>query len=125
VQFLITSLQFSFCLHSNLPVQKAAQKYGALPLLFRLIAPQHPMNVRRKALFALSSIVRLYSHAQHEFLNLNGLELFYKLMNEPGADMLKVKVITLTTDILTEQFNFVQHKVQGQNEQDMDAILKE
>lgn len=96
-----------------------------MPLLFRLLAPQRPLNVRRKALFALSSIIRLHSNAQQEFLKLNGFELLYKLMNEPGVDVLKVKVITLTTDILTEQFDYVRHKVKGQDAKDMEAFLKQ
>ncbi|KAK3723844.1 hypothetical protein QZH41_019531 [Actinostola sp. cb2023] len=110
---------------NNLPVQKAAQNYGALPLLLRLLSLHNSMEVRRKALYGLSSILRLYSSTQQEFLKLNGLELFQRMFNEPGTDILRVKAITLMTDILTEQFDFVKQKLPKQGSQDIESILKQ
>ena len=44
---------------------------------------------------------------QKEFLKLNGLEMFVKLFNEANTEPLVIKAITLMTDILTEQIEYV------------------
>lgn len=110
---------------SNPTVQKAAQKYGALTMLLRLLSPQHSMAVRRKALYALSSLIRLCSTSQQEFLKMNGLEILLKVVVEPGTGQLKTKIVTLMTDILTEQFDLVKKKAKQQGAQDITSILKQ
>ena len=88
-------------------MQQAALKQGALPLLLRLLSNQEDMALRKKAMYSLSSLVRLFPLAQRDFLKLNGLEIFKMLFEETGSGTLAVKAITLLTDILTEQ---IQHK---------------
>ena len=114
-----------FFSYSNPSVQKAAQKYGALTILLRLLSPQYSMVVRRKALYALSSLIRLCYSAQKEFLKLNGMELLLKLLTEPGTGRLKTKIVTLTTDILTEQLDLAKKKAKQQGAQDIVSILKQ
>ena len=63
--------------------------------------------MRRKALFAISSLIRLFFKGQQQFLKLNGLETFIKLFDESGTGSLRIKVITLMTDLLQEQIDFV------------------
>jgi hypothetical protein len=70
-------------------------------------------------------MIRLCSGTQQEFLKLNGMEMFLKLLMEPGAGPLKTKIVTLTTDILTEQFDFVKQKAKKQGAQDIESILKQ
>ena len=93
--------------NSNLMVQQSALKQGALPLLLRLLSKHEPMAVRKKAMYALSSLIRLFLVGQKEFLKLNGLEMFVKLFNEANTEPLVIKAITLMTDILTEQIEYV------------------
>lgn len=92
---------------SNLVVQQSALNQGALPLLLRLLSKREPMVVRKKAMYALSSLLRLFLMGQKEFLKLNGLEMFVKLFDEAGTEPLVIKAITLLTDILTEQIEHV------------------
>ena len=88
-------------------VQQSALKQGALPLLLRLLSKHEPMAVRKKAMYALSSLIRLFLVGQKEFLKLNGLEMFVRLFNEANTEPLVIKAITLMTDILTEQIEYV------------------
>lgn len=110
---------------SNPTVQKAAQKYGALTLLLRLLSPHQSMTIRRKALYALSSLIRLCTSAQKEFLKMNGMETLLKILVEPGTGQLKTKIVTLTTDILGEQFDVVKKKAKQHGTQDIMPILKQ
>ena len=75
--------------------------------MLRLLSKNEPMEVRRKGLYALSSLIRLFYKGQQKFLKLNGLETFVKLFDESGTGPLRVKVITLMTDLLHEQIDFV------------------
>lgn len=104
-------------MQSNLQVQQAALDQGALPLLLRLLSKHESMAVRKKAMYALSSLIRLFLMGQKEFLKLNGLEMFVKLFDEAGTEPLVIKAITLMTDILTEQIEHVTSllKKQGQD----------
>ena len=95
-------------------MQQAALKQGALPLLLRLLSNQDNMAVRKKAMYALSSLIRLFPMAQRDFLKLNGLEIFKMLFEETGSGALAVKAITLMTDILTEQIQHVKALLEKQ-----------
>lgn len=101
---------------SNPQVQQAALKQGALPLLLRLLSKREPMAVRKKAMYALSSLIRLFSIGQRDFLKLNGLDIFNTLFEEPGSEPLVIKAITLMTDILTEQIEHVRTLLEKQGE---------
>lgn len=105
-----------FFFHSNPQVQQAALKQGALPLLLRLLSKREPMAVRKKAMYALSSLIRLFSIGQRDFLKLNGLDIFKTLFEEPGSEPLVIKAITLMTDILTEQIEHVRTLLEKQGE---------
>jgi len=74
------------------------------------------MAVRRKAMYGLSSLIRLFLNGQREFLKLNGLEMFVKFFEEGGSGPLVVKVITLMTDLLTEQIEHVTTLLKKQGE---------
>lgn len=101
---------------SNPQVQQAALKQGALTLLLRLLSKREPMAVRKKAMYALSSLIRLFSIGQRDFLKLNGLDIFKTLFEEPGSEPLVIKAITLMTDILTEQIEHVRTLLEKQGE---------
>lgn len=101
---------------SNPQVQQAALKQGALPLLLRLLSQPESMAVRKKAMYGLSSLIRLFLNGQREFLRLNGLEMFVKLFEEAGSGPLVIKAITLMTDLLTEQIEHVTTLLKKQGE---------
>lgn len=101
---------------SNPQVQQAALKLEALPLLLRLLSKHKPMAVRKKALYALSSLIRLFPIGQKEFLKFSGLDIFQKLFEEPSSEPLLVKAITLMTDILTEQIEHVRDRLEKQGQ---------
>lgn len=101
---------------SNPQVQQAALKLEALPLLLRLLSKDKPMAVRKKALYALSSLIRLFPIGQKEFLKFSGLDIFQKLFEEPSSEALLVKAITLMTDILTEQIEHVRNRLEKQGQ---------
>lgn len=101
---------------SNPQVQQAALKLEALPLLLRLLSKDKPMAVRKKALYALSSLIRLFPIGQKEFLKFSGLDIFQKLFEEPSSEPLLVKAITLMTDILTEQIEHVRNRLEKQGQ---------
>lgn len=88
----------------------------ALPLLLRLLSKDKPMAVRKKALYALSSLIRLFPIGQKEFLKFSGLDIFQKLFEEPSSEPLLVKAITLMTDILTEQIEHVRNRLEKQGQ---------
>lgn len=101
---------------SNPQVQQAALKLEALPLLLRLLSKDKPMAVRKKALYALSSLIRLFPIGQKEFLKFSGLDIFQKLFEEPSSEPLLVKAITLMTDILTEQIEHIRNRLEKQGQ---------
>ena len=107
---------FVLIIHSNPQVQQAALKLEALPLLLRLLSKDEPMAVRKKALYALSSLIRLFPIGQKEFLKFSGLDIFQKLFEEPSSEPLLVKAITLMTDILTEQIEHVRNRLEKQGQ---------
>lgn len=112
-----------FCVNSNPHVQKAAMNYGALPLVLRLLSSQEPLAVRRKAMYALSALVRLFPKGQQRFLQLSGLESLVRLFNEPGTGPLRVKAITLLTDLLVEQTSFVKLQLEKEGKHVSEAAL--
>ena len=67
-------------------------------------------------MYALSSLIRLFLDGQRDFLKLNGLDLFVKLFEEAGSGPLVIKAITLMTDILTEQIEYVTNLLKKQGE---------
>lgn len=114
--FIINFLSLAFAKNSNPQVQQAALKQGALPLLLRLLSQPESMAVRKKAMYGLSSLIRLFLNGQREFLRLNGLEMFVKLFEEAGSGPLVIKAITLMTDLLTEQIEHVTTLLKKQGE---------
>lgn len=74
------------------------------------------MAVRKKAMYGLSSLIRLFLNGQREFLKLNGLEMFVKFFEEAGSGPLVIKAITLMTDLLTEQIEHVTTLLKKQGE---------
>ncbi|XP_074069030.1 nucleotide exchange factor SIL1 [Macrotis lagotis] len=99
---------------SNPKVQVKAIEGGALQKLLVILATDHPLAVKKKVLFALSSLLRHFPYAQQQFLKLGGLQVLRSLVHEKGMELLAVRVVTLLYDLVTEKM-LVETAEQGQD----------
>ncbi|XP_014745103.1 PREDICTED: nucleotide exchange factor SIL1 [Sturnus vulgaris] len=90
-------------LSSNPKVQIEAIEGGALQKLLVILATEQPLAVRKKALFALSSMLRHFPYAQQQFLKLGGLQVLRSLFRHQGMELLRVRVVTLLYDLIMEK----------------------
>lgn len=102
---------------SNPRVQLAALETGSLPRLIRLVAFDSTIEVRSRAIYAISSIIRHFPEAQKAFLHHGGISAFAQIFLTDSADFqkLQLKVVTLLSDLIKEK-NIVQqmYKVTGE-----------
>uniref|UniRef100_A0A8C0BGB1 Nucleotide exchange factor SIL1 n=1 Tax=Buteo japonicus TaxID=224669 RepID=A0A8C0BGB1_9AVES len=90
-------------LSSNPKVQIEAIEGGALQKLLVILATEQPLAVKKKALFALSSMLRHFPYAQQQFLKLGGLQVLRSLFRQKGMETLHVRVVTLLYDLIVEK----------------------
>ncbi|XP_063171736.1 nucleotide exchange factor SIL1 isoform X2 [Candoia aspera] len=90
-------------LSSNPRVQVAAIEGGALQKLLVILATDQSLAVKKKALFALSSMLRHFPYAQQQFLKLGGLQVLRNLCTEKGMEMLYIRTVTLLYDLIVEK----------------------
>ncbi|XP_035745113.1 nucleotide exchange factor SIL1 isoform X1 [Egretta garzetta] len=90
-------------LSSNPKVQIEAIEAGALQKLLVILATEQPLAVKKKALFALSSMLRHFPYAQQQFLKLGGLQVLRSLFRQKGMETLHVRVVTLLYDLIMEK----------------------
>ncbi|XP_061857924.1 nucleotide exchange factor SIL1 [Colius striatus] len=90
-------------LSSNPKVQIEAIEGGALQKLLVMLATEQPLAVKKKALFALSSMLRHFPYAQQHFLKLGGLQVLRSLFRQKGMETLHVRVVTLLYDLIMEK----------------------
>ncbi|KAK9963223.1 hypothetical protein ABG768_006425 [Culter alburnus] len=88
---------------SNPSVQVEAVEGGALQKLLTLLATQRPMAVKKKVLFAVASLLRHFPFAQSHFLKLGGVQVLSELFQTPGAEVLRVRIITVLYDMIIEK----------------------
>ncbi|CAL1527738.1 unnamed protein product [Lymnaea stagnalis] len=89
-------------LQSNAKVQVSALDIGVMQQLVRMLSVDPSQQVRKKALFALSTLVRQFPFAQKKFLQLGGLSALANMFIKSEEESLKIKIITLLTDLLLE-----------------------
>ncbi|XP_063301455.1 nucleotide exchange factor SIL1 [Pelobates fuscus] len=89
-------------LASNPNVQIQAFEGGALQKLLVILATEQSVSVKKKALYALSSLLRQFPYAQHQFLKLGGLQVLKNLFREKNGEPLFVRIITLLYDLIME-----------------------
>ncbi|KAJ7341531.1 hypothetical protein JRQ81_005739 [Phrynocephalus forsythii] len=90
-------------LSSNPRVQVAAIEGGALQKLLVILATDPSLAVKKKALFALSSMLRNFPYAQKQFLKLGGLQVLRDLCTGNGMAALHVRIVTLLYDLIVEK----------------------
>ena len=106
-------------LSSNIPVQRSLLDKGVLVVLTRLIGNQHAsLSSRKSAMYALSSVLRLYPKGTQGFLKIGGLSVLGALFQESGNDALRVKSLTLLVDLIIEQMDSIRKKAREMGIQD-------
>ncbi|XP_078524548.1 nucleotide exchange factor SIL1 [Lissotriton helveticus] len=90
-------------LSSNPKVQIKAMEGGALQKLLVILATSQPLPVKKKALFAMSSLLRQFPYAQQHFLRLGGLDVLKGLCRDKETQTLSVRVVTLLYDLIVEK----------------------
>ncbi|XP_060088960.1 nucleotide exchange factor SIL1 isoform X2 [Heteronotia binoei] len=98
-----SSFVLGAALSSNPRVQVAAVDGGALQKLLLILATDQLLAVKKKALFALSSILRNFPYAQQQFLRLGGLQILRDLCTENGMETLHIRIVTLLYDLMVEK----------------------
>ncbi|XP_018589357.2 nucleotide exchange factor SIL1 [Scleropages formosus] len=90
-------------LSGNPRVQVEAVEGGALQKLITLLATDRPLSVKKKVLFAVSSLLRNFPFAQSRFLKLGGVQVLGDLFRFPAGALLRVRIVTLLYDMLVEK----------------------
>lgn len=89
-------------LHSNAKVQVAAVDSGVLQHLVKILSVDPSLSVRKKAVFAISALLRQFPYAQKKFLQLGGLSALAELFVGCKSESLQVRIVTMLTDLLLE-----------------------
>ena len=86
-------------------MQISAVENGAIQLVLRILSTEPSFTLRKKTLYALSSMLRNFPFAQKRFLELGGLASLKKLFEDTTAEsvQLKVRAVTLMYDLVTEK----------------------
>uniref|UniRef100_UPI00358E45B7 nucleotide exchange factor SIL1 n=1 Tax=Myxine glutinosa TaxID=7769 RepID=UPI00358E45B7 len=90
-------------LSSNPQVQVQAVEGGLLQRLVVLLATDHSLPVRKKALFAIATMLRHFPYAQRRFLDLGGVSLLSQLLETDRDRSLWIRIVTLAYDMLWEK----------------------
>ena len=84
-------------------MQIAAIENGAMREVLQLVAQDPSARVRKRAMFALSALVRHFPFAQKHFLELGGLSVLGKLFDNKSDESLQVRAVTLLSDLIKEK----------------------
>ena len=98
-------INFFLNFNSNPKVQISAIENGAIQSMLRILSTELSFTVRKKTMYALSSLLRHFPYAQKKFLELGGLASLKKLFQDNGieAEQLQVRAVTLMYDLVTEK----------------------
>ncbi|XP_054872288.1 nucleotide exchange factor SIL1 isoform X3 [Amphiprion ocellaris] len=88
---------------SNPVVQVKAVESGALQTLLTTLATVQPLNVKKKVLFAVASLLRHFPYAQHHFLSHGGLQVLSELFRADGGGVLRTRIVTMLYDMISEK----------------------
>ncbi|CAG0913381.1 unnamed protein product [Notodromas monacha] len=90
-------------LQSNPKVQIAALEVGLIEALLRVIKQDESELVKKRAMYALSSLVRQFPEAQKRLISAGGLDVFSTAFEKNREDkVMQLKVITLLNDLVVE-----------------------
>ena len=84
-------------------MQELALQYGSLPLLCSMLSLSEPELVQRRALFAISALLRGNSDGQLSFIKAHqGLRVLGESFDERSAQV-QLKAAVLLTDLLNNE----------------------
>ncbi|RUS87772.1 hypothetical protein EGW08_004437 [Elysia chlorotica] len=89
-------------MQSNAKVQVTAMDSGVLHHLIRGLVIEPAKIVRKRMLFALSTLLRQFPFAQKKFLEEGGLTALASLFKKADDKNIQIKIVTLLTDLLNE-----------------------
>ncbi|RWS03052.1 nucleotide exchange factor SIL1-like protein [Dinothrombium tinctorium] len=101
----MVALTLGSAMQNNVKVQIAVLESNAMDSLLRVLSLDPSKQVKSRALFAVSSLIRQFPYAQKHFIKKGGVSVLASLFKENNliANRLKVKVLSLLYDLLTEQ----------------------
>lgn len=86
---------------------------------------RNSLSSRKKIMYALSAMLRLFPKGTQKFLKIGGLSILASLFQENENELLRVKALTLLVDLLTEQMDSIRRKAKEMGIQDYEkAVLK-
>ena len=86
---------------------------------------QSSPSTRKKAMYALSAMLRLFPKGTQKFLKIGGLSILASQFQENENEPLKIKALTLLVDLLTEQMHSIRKKAKEMGIQEYEkAVLK-
>lgn len=91
-------------MQSNPPVQAEVLSYGGLGLLWALVnSDKESDTVQKRALFAIGSLLRRNSVAQHDFvITHNGFDVLTQKFTRSSLQF-QLRAVTLVTDLVSEE----------------------
>ncbi|BFZ01197.1 hypothetical protein BsWGS_04236 [Bradybaena similaris] len=110
-------------LQSNPKVQATAVDTGVLQQLLKIISVDSSAIVRKRALFALSALLRHFPYAQKRFLQLGGLSALTQLFVECKEENVKIRIVTVLTDLLHE-YDYNVYQATSQDEIQVQRTLQ-
>ncbi|TKS71994.1 Nucleotide exchange factor SIL1 [Collichthys lucidus] len=90
-------------LSSNPVVQVKAAESGALQTLLTMLATTQPLQVKKKVLFAVASLLRHFPYAQRHFLSHGGLQVLSELFRADRGGVLRTRIVTMLYDMISEK----------------------
>ncbi|XP_071946700.1 nucleotide exchange factor SIL1-like isoform X2 [Antedon mediterranea] len=89
---------------SNPKVQIQGIEEGAMTLLLRMMHFDQSFNVQKKALYALSSLIRHFPYAQRKFVSLGGVTSLSQVLQRESSAMLplQIRAVSLFNDLVVE-----------------------
>lgn len=103
----LSAFALGAAVQSNPKVKIYAVESGALHQLIRSLATDASIEVKKKAMFALSSMIRDFPFAQKKFFEQGGLQSMMQLFKDDKLGVLQVKVVTLMSDLTEEQLHWL------------------
>lgn len=89
------------CVQNNVKVQIHALETGAVEKVTRLLALETNDDVKLRAIYSMSSLLRRFPLAQKQFVKNGGLNIFSNIFKTSNMK-LQLKIITLMYDLLIE-----------------------
>lgn len=106
-------------MQNNPKIQIHAIQTGTMDILLRMLSLDNDINMKNRAMYAMSSLLRRFPLAQIKFLRNGGLSVFTKLLESDDIKV-QIKIVTLLNDLLLEHRSAVEDVQSEQYQHKMD-----